>query len=64
MNWLIYDVWKRLAHLAPDTPDGWSFPDDWEGMKTLGEIRDKGDPSGLELLPIGRNEPWDTNIES
>jgi len=20
-------VWKRLACLAPDQPDGWSFPD-------------------------------------
>ena len=21
-------VWKRLARLAPDQPDGWSFPDE------------------------------------
>jgi len=21
------EVWKRLARLAPDVPDGWSFPD-------------------------------------
>jgi hypothetical protein len=23
----VMDVWKRLACLAPDEPDGWSFPD-------------------------------------
>jgi ABC-type Zn2+ transport system substrate-binding protein/surface adhesin len=38
-------VWKHLARLAPDQPDGWSFPDalkDWIYVRTSLDLRKLG----------------------
>ena len=43
------EVWQRLACLAPDAPDGWSFPDDRSLMESDEVHRN---PIGLMLTNI------------
>ena len=52
----ILTVWKRLADLAPDQPQGWSFPDaealwiKWSIWSSLGQIEGIPEPNGWHIL--------------
>ena len=48
----ILAVWKRLAHLAPDQPHGWSFPDATHNVWKINGLDQTGtSPFLSKLLP-------------
>ena len=55
------EVWLRLARLAPDVPDGWSFADGSSCITSLAILQPSTNPvkftAGLTLTGVGNHHP-------